>query len=284
MTSANWIENAVAKLNELPAMPAVARQLLKLDLNTDAGEKEFLALIARDPQITAKIIGVANSASLGFSKCVTSTNDAATVIGLTRAKAIAVSIAALESFPSRSNGAINIQQLWAHSLVVAFFMRVIANHIPRQDRPPEDSIFLAGLLHDLGFVALNHIAPEVCSELLRRMAATPDKTVEEIEADMRLTLGHAEIGATLARRWGLPPEIIEAIGSHHELSHPTGEASTVGRRLAVLINLSERLMPADAMKERAGAEVLASEWTRLGINQEKADEVFRAVSMQDALG
>ena len=56
---------AIKNLDSLPALPFIAQKLLALDTSTDEGQKQLLSLVEQDPQILAKIIGLANAPVLG---------------------------------------------------------------------------------------------------------------------------------------------------------------------------------------------------------------------------
>ncbi|HEX5337709.1 MAG TPA: HDOD domain-containing protein, partial [Gallionella sp.] len=152
------LKQALANLDSLPAMPATAQKLLALPLDTDEGEAQLLNLIEQDPQISAKLIGLANSPVMGVTRKVGAISDAAMLLGLTRVKSVAIGIASMSSMsklpPSKN---FDPQDLWLHSMTIAIVMRSIAKEMSSQLRPREDQIFLAGLLHDMGYTALHHI-------------------------------------------------------------------------------------------------------------------------------
>ena len=78
------LTEAIQHLDTLPSMPVITQKILALNLNSDEGESAMLRLIERDPQIAAKIIGLANSPLFGSSKHVSSVADAAMLLGIIR--------------------------------------------------------------------------------------------------------------------------------------------------------------------------------------------------------
>jgi HD-like signal output (HDOD) protein len=152
------LKQAISSIDALPAMPVIAQKLLALQLDTEQGEAELLHLIEQDPQITAKIVGLANSPAVGSSMKITCIADAAILLGLNRVKSVALGVAALSGLSKApASKHFKPHDLWLHSLAIAIVMRAIAQEIPRNIRPPEDHIFLAGLLHDIGFMVLHHL-------------------------------------------------------------------------------------------------------------------------------
>lgn len=75
------LKSAIAQMDARPPLPVIAQKLMALDLDTDHGERQVLSLIDQDPQIAARIVGLANSPLFGMPKRVTSVSDAAMLMG-----------------------------------------------------------------------------------------------------------------------------------------------------------------------------------------------------------
>lgn len=261
---------ALKQLNSLPPIPRIAREILALRINTDEGELALLALIEQDPPLLSRIVGLANCPMFGLGRKIVRLRDAATVLGSKRVKMVALSFAMLSSVsPARSAGRLDIQHLWQHSLSVAMAMDTLARHMPSKLRPPEEEIYLAGLLHDIGFLALNYLAPELSDQFHARMAADPSRPVEELEAEM-LETSHSELGAALARHWNLPESIVSVLKLHHA---PGYERAGPEQVLVGLANLAERLLPTFGIAEPVQMDGIDEEWLALGIDPAQADEI-----------
>lgn len=264
------LKQALANLDSLPAMPVIAQKLLALPLDTEAGEAELLNLIGQDPQISAKIISLANSPVMGVTRKVGSVSDAAMLLGLTRVKSVALGIASMSKLAKVAAGKhFKPQDLWLHSMTTAIVMRTIAQAMPRASRPKEDQIFLAGLLHDIGFMALHHINAELSDELHLQLSMQPDRSILEIELET-LGITHCYIGAQLARHWHLPTEIITVLGYHHP---PYVEEVAAENPLVRLVDMAEKLQPDFGIAEHTGAAIEEHEWLSLGIDPANAEEI-----------
>ncbi|TNC96956.1 MAG: signal transduction protein [Gallionellaceae bacterium] len=270
------LKKAIQNLDSLPAMPVIAQKILTLSLDTDEGELQLLKLIEKDPQMSARIIGLSNTPLFGASKQVTSVQDASMLLGLTRVKSVAVGIAVMSSISKQSTGLLDIQHLWLHSLGVALGMRVISRAMPSRTRPLEDEIFLAGLLHDIGYMVLNHLDMQLSDRLHQKLAAEPDRPVSEVEAEV-IEVSHATLGAELARHWDLPDRIIAVLRYHHT---PDVEEAAAGQPLIALINLAEKLLPSFGIAEVVDTNISDEDWLALGIEPERADELSAAVHEQ----
>lgn len=266
----NKLKLALTNLDSLPAMPAIAQKLLALPLDTEAGEAQLLNLIEQDPQISAKIISLANSPVMGVSRKIGAVSDAAMLLGLTRVKSVALGIASMSNLaklPPSDN--FKPQDLWLHSMTIAIVMRSVAQAMPRSSRPKEDQIFLAGLLHDIGFMALHHIDAAASNELHLLLRRQPERPIQEIEQEV-LGITHCAIGAQLAQHWNLPQEIIVALGNHHP---PCADVAAAQNPLVRLISLAEKLQPDFGIAEHTGGPISEQEWTDLGIDPASADEI-----------
>jgi putative nucleotidyltransferase with HDIG domain len=282
------LKQAVANLDSLPAMPVIAQKLLALPLNTDKGEEELLKLIGQDPQIYAKLIGMANSPMMGVTRKVGNVRDAAMLLGLTRVKSVAIGIASMSLASKKPPGKyFNPQDLWLHSMTVAIVMRTIAKAMPFKLRPSEDQIFLAGLLHDIGFIALHHIDVEASDELHLQLRLQAERPILDVELET-LGITHCYIGAQLGRHWNLPPEIVAVLGYHHP---PYVEEVAAENPLVRLVSLAEKIVPNFGIAEHTEGVIEEHEWTELGIDPDEVEDIcaqanelaVQAAQMGDAL-
>jgi putative nucleotidyltransferase with HDIG domain len=270
------LKKAIQSLDSLPAMPVIAQKILTLSLDTDAGELQLLKLIEKDPQISARIIGLANTPLFGASKRVSSIQDASMLLGLTRVKSVAVGIAVMSTLTKHPSGLLDIQRLWLHSLGVALGMRALSRAMPSRTRPLEDEIFLAGLLHDIGFMVLNYLDTELSDKLQRKLSAEPDRPIFEVENEV-IEVGHSALGAELARHWDLPERIVAVLRYHHM---PDAEEAAAGQPLVALLHLAERLLPNFGIDEPVVVNIDEEDWLSLGIDPARAEELTAIVQEQ----
>lgn len=273
MGSPETLREAVSRLNALPAIPKVAQEILSLRLITDEGERALLKLIEQDPLLSAKIVGLSNAPLFGAANKIMTVRDAVTVLGLKRVKMIALSFAMMTSMAQRPTGSLDVQHLWQHSLAVAMTMHAMSQAMPRDLRPQDDEIFLAGLLHDIGFLVLNHINPQLSNQFHIRLATEAGHPVEALEAKM-LEMSHSELGAELGRYWNLPEAIVAVLRYHHQ---PGDARAATGQPLVMMANLAEKLLPTFELSGYVQPGVSDEEWQALGITPVKAAELVELV-------
>lgn len=279
MNSMNFsvdLKEAVRHLDTLPAMPVIAQKLLALDLESDEGERAMLKLIEKDPQIAAKIIGLANTPLFGASKRVTAVSDASMLLGITRVKSVTMGIAVMSALVRKPSGKLDMQGLWLHSLAISLAVRAIARAMPREKRPLDDEIFLAGLLHDIGYMVLNHLDQARSDELQTRFANEKDRSSIEIESEL-LELNHCELGAELAKFWDLPDSIIMVLRYHHDPKNP---AAAAAQPLVSMVNLAEKVLASFGIAEYTAAVIEDAEWSNLGIDPARSEELIQQIVAQ----
>jgi putative nucleotidyltransferase with HDIG domain len=76
-----------------------------------------------------------------------------------------------------------------------------------------ETAILAGLLHDIGKIALDTCFPEEYVQVLQKVASGATFVDAERET---LGLDHAEAGSLLAADWSFPQAIVDVIRDHHD--------------------------------------------------------------------
>jgi putative nucleotidyltransferase with HDIG domain len=272
-TPAIDLKQAVSRLDSLPAMPVIAQKLLALKLDTDHDAQQMLLLIAQDPLISARVIGLANSPLIGASRKISTIKDASLLLGLKRVQSVATGLAIMSQM-NQPVGRLNIHALWEHNMGIAFAMLTIARAMPAGDRPNDDMTFLAGMMHDIGYSVLAHLDIERSDELQTRLLTEPGRLALPMERGI-VELTHDKLGAELARHWNLPEEIVYAIRFHHD-----AQESDPAQPLARIINLAEKLLPCFGFHELIDTTITPEDWNALGIDPERAGEIGEHVAEQ----
>ena len=192
----------IGRLQHLPAAPTVVVKLVALFRKHNLEVDEIVSLMSQDPSLTAEVLRSANSAYFGDDDQVVGVFEAIMRLGLYKVYQMAMANfgATVLSF-SRNVGGIDVETLWRHSAAVASAAGLIA----RKVEEPEALAFTAGLLHDVGKIVLG-AAEGTAYAALAREAVETGVPLQQAEAK-RFGFGHAEVGARLLAKWGLPEEI-----------------------------------------------------------------------------
>ena len=117
--------------------------------------------------------------------------------------------------------------LWRHSIAVALASDKLSGKLPAALR---GSLFTAGLLHDIGKIVLNESLSDHYATIAARVAR--DRIPFPQAEQEILGFTHADAGAAVAERWGLPDSIIRCIRHHHQPAG-LGEADPLVDRVHV---------------------------------------------------
>ncbi|HPU97294.1 MAG TPA: HDOD domain-containing protein [Candidatus Hydrogenedentes bacterium] len=203
------IEEAIPKIRELPTLPQIVLRIMDTINNPNSSAVDLGELVATDQSLSATLLRVVNSAYYGFSRRVTSISQAIVLLGFAEVRKLALAAKTFEALGLGGNME-RRQRLWRH----AFATAMAAEMIGKQGAGRNMGFFEAGLLHDIGRVAMELLfgeAFETSVTLLRERGAVDICAVE------REVFGfdHAQFGGALAEHWSLPPALREAIQRHH---------------------------------------------------------------------
>ncbi|MDD2879121.1 MAG: HDOD domain-containing protein [Rhodoferax sp.] len=216
----------------LPSPPQTLLKLLRLCQEEDVDIRALVELIASDPALSAKVLLVAHSAAYHAADAQALTLlQASSRLGTALIKVLALSVMVTQTFNGFTpSGGVDLRAFWKHSLGVALLSRELA---ARLDYPLAEEAYLAGLLHDIGRLALLVAAPQQAQPLF--LVADDDALcAQEHQA---FGLAHAAAGAWLLGRWHLSEPLIASVLHHHDDS-----ASLSGAQpLTQLVHLAHRL-------------------------------------------
>jgi HD-like signal output (HDOD) protein len=190
-----------------PILPAVAQEALKVARRAQAGMSEMAALIERDQVLAARFLSVANSSMYRQVMPATSVTVALTRIGIEAARDVLI-YASLEPFLfTCERFAKEMDILRRHSLVVS----AAAGQLARLKQIPSGDASLAGLVHDIGAVALLKYVADHASQLTALFATQTG--VADAVAQL-----HCMAGQRIGLFWNLPQPIQVVLASHHQVT------------------------------------------------------------------
>ena len=211
-TSSETLLERVLASDSLPSVPIVAANVLSLSRDPDVDFSRLEKMMSADPALVAKLLRMSNSAYFGSRKKVTSINEAVVRIGLKITRMTVLSFSLEAEISPKIPESFEIDQFWRHALTTAISARIVAERICPAKR---DDAFAAGILQDLGMLALQCAAPKQYAKVFESRRAHPTARIEEIEQRV-LGFTHARVGSELLRNWGIPAEVYGPIRFHHD--------------------------------------------------------------------
>lgn len=272
---ASWIpdlQQKVTEVSELPPIPEVAQAVLRLRDHPQADARRLARLIELDPSLAAQIIRCASSAFFGYRGKIDSVQDAVSrVLGFDKALYIASGLAAGKALRHNKEGPLGLRAFWASAVYTATLMQALAGQVSARCRPNPGLAYLAGLVHNIGFLLLGHLLEAEFALLNEAVERQPNRPLSEIEAEV-LGVSHGELGLWLLRKWKLPNEVLITTLNHHNPDY-RGDAAVYAHLALVADRLLKRHAIGDGDSQELPAQVLEG----LGLTLETAESTLAAV-------
>lgn len=225
----------IDRLEHLPTLPHVAAQVLTLPLDASGSAEGMAALISTDPCLTAEILRAANAPELGAQTPCLGLSDAVERLGPGLVHSTVLSIA-LSTVTSATTGVPAADKdFWTHGVACGVCAELVARRIGSRFA---QNAFVAGLLHDIGKIVLDIVAPDAYARALDT-ATQNDLFILEAERQ-ELGIDHTLIGKWLAESWELPHLFTDVIWLHHH-APGTLDATQYPVELIETVNLANTL-------------------------------------------
>lgn len=254
----------------LPSPPAVALRVLDLANRAECSIKELGQVITLDPSLCGKFLRLANSSLHAVAQPVTSINRALQMLGLRRVRTLVLGLS-LPSLRFRSPSSEHVRDFLREALVRAVAARELA---ARRTGSDPDTEMIAALLCDVGSLLLHEALPQEYQAFLAEPAELRALDPCALE-EAHLGISHAEVGAEVLARWGLPAEVTEAIRHHHAPNRVPPEE----RSRPYLLYFAGRVAQLQAPAAPAGLcdEIATLAHEQFGLDETKLTEYLEAL-------
>ena len=210
--STKTISAIIEKIESMPTLPTVAFQVMEITGDSNSSANDLMKIISPDISLTTKILKIANSPFYGLTREISSLQHAVTVLGFKEIRNLVISTVAFESFKNlRQNKKFDINKFWMHSFYCALAAKIIAGDL----KNGSNELFVAGLVHDIGKLAMYITFPVEFIMQIEMMSPVKIKyTAFEAEKDV-FGMTHDEVGMKLLKKWMFPDSLLTAVGYHH---------------------------------------------------------------------
>ena len=196
----------VTEIAELRPLPVVALRVLELAEGDRFSAHELAQTVSADQALTAKILRLSNSAYYGFPRRITTVRDAVVLLGFRAVRSATLASCVIETLPGGQ--VLDPVEAWRFSVSVGMLAEVLS----RATREHVDEAFTAGVLHNIGRLAMDQQRPRELRQCID-IATARGWTIAQAE---RQVLGYtdAEVGGALALHWNFPIELATAVAEH----------------------------------------------------------------------
>ena len=212
------VKRLFTRISEVSTLPAVAIRIVEVANDPESEAADLLEVVEFDAALATRIIRTVNSSYYALQNKVAELKLAITLLGFKEIRNLAMTayIAQLFKRPAR-HAHYSREGLWNHLIGVGTVAKLIAE-TSKKVAPRE--AYLAGLLHDLGFILIDQYLHKPFCKMLDAMG--PEVPVCQVEEEI-LGFDHAELGAFVADQWRLPKQLTTAIRYHHDPDRYQGE-------------------------------------------------------------
>ncbi len=255
----------------LSSPPGVYFELKKIIDDSTKSLTDAAFILEKDSALTSKLLKIVNSAFFGFPATIASVERAMTIIGAQELQNLVLGAVIVERFSDLPGDTMTMHDFWARSVKCALIAREIDVHLGKQFK---ESVFVCGLLHDVGQLVFYKRIPSLAREVDLRLRSSAETFFEDeyrIETEL-IGFDHFQTGAELCRLWKLPDIISESIGLHY---FPDNTESFY--QIAAIVRLANYFCKLDISHDPVISNTLGITEQELAMILEKSYEQFEEI-------
>jgi HD-like signal output (HDOD) protein len=275
------IESRLELCPSLPSLGSINKALQGLLFAEQRFTAQISEVIRRDPSLTSRLLRLVNSVYYGLTTPVNSIEEAVFYLGVRQIRQLTMVTPIIEDFQRLSTQcSFPWRGFWQHCIGTAILTREVVSLV---QPPPDESDYIAGLVHDVGKIVMAWSFPEHFAEI-HRQAALVTRTLAEIEKEI-LGADHSELGALYLERQHLPDVMIQAARHHHHPERANRHQLIVASvQIADLLMRNARIGVSGNVMEITSQQCLeASGWSVLFPDQAAAEQTIARASLHRCL-
>jgi HD-like signal output (HDOD) protein len=219
----------------MPVLSPETQRILRACENPAIDLETLAEVLGQSPAIAARLLGLANSSFYCLGSPATSLHKAIQVLGLVTVRGVATGLVISDRFSARRCPPFDAVRFWESAVLTAQFAQQLAPRVPPEHDLLREAVYMAGLLHNIGLLALVSVEPDAMSELLEVPAG---ESAGSLGGRLRQRFGfdHRQVAGWLAETWHLPA----ALGAVLAHCHSPGYSGEY-KALVLLTGLCARL-------------------------------------------
>ncbi|NOT10531.1 MAG: HDOD domain-containing protein [Methylococcaceae bacterium] len=229
----------ICTVKNLPELPVSSINIIAAVNNPDIDIEELVALISISPVLTARLLGLANSAYFGHVNKITDLRTAIIrVLGLNLVKCLALGILLNLALDTRKCPRFISEKLWMRSLVTAILSHKLCLLLRHENLTPSTS-YTAGLILNIGLVAAVHLFPEETDQALSQAEQNSSSISEELIRF--IGYNQYEIGGLLLEHWHLP-SVYQTVVKEFKNGDYVGDEVNFVAFLTICVELAKKIL------------------------------------------
>ena len=276
--TARRIQKRLEETIEIPPLADTAQKIMKLRVDPNASIDDITGVVETDPALAAQVVSWAASPYYASPGKVRSVEDAIVrVLGFDLVINLALGLAMGKTLSLPKDQPQQATPYWQHSIYTAAVIEGLTRAMPRAERPEAGLTYLAGLLHNFGYLLLAHVFPPHFSLICRHLEVNPHLCHTYVERHL-LGISREQIGAWLMKLWDMPEELSTALRFQHDPTYDGDYAAFPN-----LVFLATRLLRSRGIGSGPKEEIPDALLERLGLSRDKAEDAVNKVLDAEAL-
>lgn len=264
-------------IDSLVSLPGVGMRINKMVNDASSSASDIGKVISQDPALTARLLRIANSPAYGLSSQVDTVSRAVAVIGIQRIRDLVLATSTIDAFEGIPNELVTMENFWRHSLYCGLAAHLLAEQRKMKNA---ETLFIAGLLHDVGQLVIFRKAPQESRQALLMSIEGPDELALHKTERQVLGFDHAQVGAALLRHWHFPDLLVECVEFHH--APALARKYPMETALVHIANSIATLAEINSVSEADAVQTDPVAWTVTGLEKETIEPTVRATQAQFA--
>jgi len=260
---------------DLPSFPEVAVRVRRILSDPKSTVEQVVRVVGSEPALAARLLRIANSASLNRSgRPVTDLRAAISRIGYNMVRSASISFAMAQIRNSNKLAGLEhyLQDVWQCSTRVAAFAFVLAR---TGSRVNPDEAMLTGMMHGIGKLYV-----------FTRAASHPELFANPQMLEEILAQWHPSIGKAILENWEFPEAMAQAVGEQDDLDRTEPEQADLSDVVALAVLMTRHgedraALAADLDGLPAAARLGLSEQRMTSVLEDSATEIS---ALSEALG
>lgn len=254
---------------EMPPLPETARRIINLRVDPNAGISDLADIVETDPSLAAQVVSWASSSFYAAPGKIRSVQDAIVrVLGFDLVMNLSMGLALGKVLDMPKDEIEGHTPYWEQAVWTATFTGALATLIPRESRPETGLLYLAGLLHNYGYLVLAHVFPPHFSLVCRSAEVNHHVDPEFCEQHL-LGITREQIGSSLMRVWNMPEEVVTAL-RHQKNPQYLGEHAAYGH----ILYIATQLLRSKGIGDSAERPIPPELWEAAGLTEEEARQAL----------
>ncbi len=202
--ASGFIDDVLNHRIQLPQVPKVVEQVLADLRRPDFSSHEVADHIGRDPVLSSRVLGLANSSFYARGRSLSSIADAVSLIGVKGLLPLVALSGSMSTFSDVPGVA--LRHFWLRTVITGTAARQIAAHCGLNT----ETAYSAGLLQAIGHLILCQCQPEQARQGFSRVQHQWGVPLATREMEV-FGVAHPEVSALWVDKLGMPQNVTDAV-------------------------------------------------------------------------